>query len=290
MKKYMVYILMISMLLLCGCKSNENTVSNVENERIVIDANAQEVKMSFRNSNDNISTIAKEIATDKFSTIEKYTKNNIENGNFNILGVEYQNIDYYTSEKNKYRETDENIFKNDDVKISVSSEGKIVFCRVKKAIKKFENETTHSEELAKKYLELIYPNYDYNGVQIQEIQVTDQYVYTFYKTINEIRTSDAITIFLNSKGEFTCYSIHDVDKFDNIQLENFNYNDFLQRIDEYVNKAYKDMIIDYSVHEDGPIFNVFEGNNIELNIPIVVNVNNNDGEFCIIEEVVFELN
>ena len=95
---------------------------------------------------------------------------------------------------------------------------------------------------------------------------------------------------MNSKGEFTCYSIHDVDKFDNIQLENFNYNDFLQRIDEYVNKAYKDMIIDYSVHEDGPIFNVFEGNNIELNIPIVVNVNNNDGEFCIIEEVVFELN
>ncbi len=320
MKKYLVCILIISMFILCSCKTNISTssdnqqiseISTVEiklnddenkstvdeikddtqNQKTVINVDFQSAKMSFVGSNDNVSTVEKEYSFDKVSKFEAYTKNNIESKNLNLFGVEHKSVPYYQSERNQYTGEDYDTFKNSDIEVDISSTGGIISCKAEKPIKVFDNENKHSENLAKKFLKGIAPDYKYDTVQVYEIDVADRYIYTFFKSINGIRTSDSIGIALNSKGEFRWYHINNVGKYENIEIKNFNIDDFLQRVDKYVEDAFGDVLVDYRIFEEGPRFNIFTGDKVELTIPIVIDVKDTDGvEYSITEDVVFELN
>lgn len=271
--------------------STDSQTESTQNQKTVINVNTKTAKMSFRGSNDNISTVEKEYIIDKASAFEKYTKSNMQNKTVNILGVEHKDVPYYQSKKYQYTGKDYDIFKNDKIEIDVLSTGDVIKFSTEEPIRIFEGEYKHSEELAKKYLEKIFPSYKYDNVKKYEIAVTNQYIYKFFKSIDGIRTSDSISITLNSYGELRSYRVKDNGKYDNIEIKNFNIDDFLQRVDKYVEDAFGNVLIDYSIFEEGPHYNIFTDDKVELTIPIVVNVKGADGaEYSITEDVVFELN
>lgn len=298
MKKYIIFMLVISVLCISACKyDGENpdkekvVIETSKNDsEVIIEVNAQTSKMLFRNSNDDTSSDEKDIAISKSSAFDEYTKSNVGNKNFTICGIEHKGFAYVKSEKNQYTEENNDIFENDNAKIRVSNKGEIVFFNTKKALKVFENETVNSEDLAKKYLELIYSNYSYNNVLTYDIKITDQYIYKFCKTKNDINTSDSIAIILNSKGELVSYVFGDVEKFRNIKIEKLNYNDYLERVDIYVKEEYNDRLIDYLIDEEGSVLNIFAENKLELTIPIVINVKDSGIKYNVTKEIVFELN
>ncbi len=320
MKKYLVCILIISMFILCSCKTNISTISDdqqasalsmvetnqnnseneskindvddgLKNQKTVINVDSKSAKMSFVGSNDNISTVEKEYLLDKVSAFEKYTKENMPNKNFNVLGVEYKDVPYYQSERNSYTDEDYDEFKNDKVEFHISKNGMVTFFSCNEPLKVFSDENKQSEELAKKYLEIILPDYKYDIVRKYQIDAIDKYTYQFFKTINGVRTSDGVSISLNSNGELKSYIIHDIGKYDNIEIKDFNIDDFLKRVDEYVKEGYNKSLVDYSLSDDGPFLKVFTDDKLELNIPIVINVKSEEGkEYKFREQVVFELN
>lgn len=318
MKKYLVCILIISMFILCSCKTNISTssdnqqiseISTVEiklnddenkstvddikddtqNQKTVINVDFQSAKMSFVGSNDNVSTVEKEYSFDKVSAFEKYTKENTPNKSFNILGIEYKDAQYFQSEKNQYTGEEYDIYKNEVVEIYINSEGVVDFFLPSKRVDVFSDESKQSEETAKKYLDIIIPNYKYDVVRVVDVQGLK--IYNFSKSINGICTSDTVGIALLPDGSFGWYTINNVGKYDNIEIKNFNIDDFLQRVDKYVEDAFGDVLVDYRIFEEGPRFNIFTGDKVELTIPIVIDVKDTDGvEYSITEDVVFELN
>ena len=282
MRKYIIAVVIISMLVLCSC-GVDKTIVKVE---------AQSAKMTFKASNSSlVSKIPKEYHVEKVGEFEKYTKSEIQSKNFNVFDREYRDLEYYQSEKNTYTGEDYDVYKNNIVEIEVSPTGDISSFFVQTPIKVFENENEHSDELAKKYLEMIFPDYKYDDVLYTQTDILDCYDYTFVKFINGVRTSDCIGITLNSVGELRSYFISDVGKYDNIAIKGVDTDVLLERIDNYVKDAYGDMVIDNGISDDGPYYSIFVGTKIELSFPIWIKVKDSTGhESTIPEIVVFELN
>ncbi len=281
MRKCIIVVLIMCMLVLCSCGV----------DKTIVKVDAQKAKMTFKASNSiDISKIPKEYHVEKVGAFEKYTKSEMQSKNFNVLGVEYCDIEYYESEKNAYTGEDSDIYRNNDVQIAISPNGDTSYFFVQTPIKVFANESEHSEELAKKYLEKIFPNYEYDVVKLTQTDSIDCYGYTFIKTINGVRTSDCIGITLNSVGELKSYYVNDIGKYDNIVLKGIKKDVFLERIDKYVREAYGDVALDYGISEDGPYYSIFVGNKIELYFPLWVKVVGSSGVYTIPDVVVFELN
>lgn len=318
MKKYLIITLVVSMIFLCSCRTDElnssetNTSSKIsigeteyvnekqsevivndesQNQKTLINVNSQTAKMCFLNSNDTISKIPKEYILEKSSKFEKYKKTNIQNKTVNVLGIEYKDIPYYASEKNQYTGKDYDTFKSDKIEIDVLSNGDVIKFSTDEPIQVFEGEYKHSQELAEKYLKKILPDDKYDLVLLNETIVLDWYTYRFYKTIDGIRTSDSVWITLNSYGELKSYIIKNNGKYDDIVIHGVDKDDLLKKIDNYVNEAYGDMMIEYGISEEGPHYNIFVGNELELSFPIWVKVKTSEGHgYTITEEVVFQLN
>ena len=246
--------------------------------------------MFSTNPSNSLYNISKEYAIDKLSASEDFTKSNVANKTFNVLGVEYANLEYSKSTKNQYTGRDYDTFNNAEVTIDVLPNGEIRHYYTRNSIKVFAGYSAPSEELAKKYVEKILPNYEYDEVKFTKIDSLDRYSYRFYKTINGVRTSDSILITMNSRGELTSYIIKDIGKYDNIEVANFDINDYLQRIDAYVSEMCGDNLIDHGVHDD-PYISIYTDNKLELTIPIWVQFKASDSnEYKAGEYVVFELN
>ena len=329
MKKYLAIVLAISMLVLCSCETDKLNSSEInqtseisvgeadnvneslsvvnsayesagdedsineepQKQKTVINVNSQTAKMCFMNSNDTISKIPKEYSVEKISKFEKYTKSNVHNKTFKVLGIEYKNIAYYTSKKNQYTGKDYDTFKNDKIEIGVLSTGEVINFSTKEPIHIFEGEYIHSQELAEKYLDKILPGYKYDTVRKYEIAVVNQYTYQFHKTINGIRTSDGISITLTATGEISDFFIYDRGMYDNVEINGVNNDELIKRIDDYVNEAYGDIMTQHGISDDGPHYNIFADNKLELSFPIWVKVKTSEGyEYTITEVVVFQLN
>ncbi|MBQ7045114.1 MAG: hypothetical protein IJN65_01315 [Clostridia bacterium] len=323
MRKFLVCILILSMLVLCSCQTNietpqvsdtssileENINSEKSNEaednavsensqsttaqpqKTVINVTPQTAKMVFTNPGNSVSNASKEYVTDKVGKLEKYTKSNVQDKTFNVLGTDYANLEYCRSEKRIYTGQEYDVFENSDTKINVQPNGDIIYFYTEKPQKFFPNELSHSEKLAKKYLEKIFPNYEYDSIKLTKIDSVDWYDYVFFKTINGVRTSDSISILMNSSGALRSYMITDTGKYDHIDIKNLNINDFIKRIDDYATKAYGDTLIAHGLHADGPYINIFTDNKLELTIPIWVKFKASDSnEYEAGEYVVFELN
>ena len=282
MKKYIIAALIISMLMLCACGT----------DKTVVNVNVQKAKMTFQESNSiDISKIPKEYHVDKEGAFETYIKSEIKSKSFNVLGVEYCDIEYYQSEKNKYTGEDRDVYSNKDVQIKTSPNGDIYSFFTYTPIKVFANESKHSEELAKKYLELLYPEYKYDSITLNKNEQLGLYSYRFIKNINGVRTTERIGITLNSNGELCDYYIKDLGKYDNIEIEGVDTNELTKRIDGYISDAYGDMVMDKGIAEEGPCYHIYVDNKIELYFSFWIKVKEPDGfEHTITEVVVFELN
>lgn len=303
MKKILVFVLIISVLLLSSCSAKEAVNISPEKDiktqsikdepqspQTIITVNAQTAKMSFLGyNNEEVSQKNKNYTIDKISAFEKYSKRDVKSKDFNILGIEYKDVTYYQSEKNQYTGEDYDIYKNEAVRININSAGVIDFFLPNKAISLFSDESKHSEELAKKYLNIIMPNYKYDTVRIDEIESLN--VYVFSKSIDGVRTSDSVEIALNSEGCLAWYIIYDVGKYNNVKIENLNINEFLQRVDEYAKDTYGGNMIKCEIFDNGPFLSIFTGNKIELTIPVAITIKDSTGlEYSFAEDVIFELN
>ena len=96
---------------------------------------------------------------------------------------------------------------------------------------------------------------------------------------------------MNSEGKLCSYSIFDIGKYDNVEIKGAKLDDFLKRIDEYVNEAYSDKLINYTIGKRGPRYAIYEENMLEMTIPIEIKIRSSEGiEYSTAEEIVFELN
>ncbi len=319
MKKFLIYFLIISVLVLCACRTkqyncseiqqksktsiietdseNKNTKeiddvnADLQNKKEVINVDAQTTKMYFRNSNvDDISQTTKEHIVDKNSQFSKYKKDNIKSKSISFLGTEYIDIPYYESKINQYTGENNDVFKNEQAEIAISQDGTIKNFINLEGIQVFSGANKNEEENARKYLDLLHPDFKYDIVKKYE-PISGIVDYQFLKTFNGIPTTDGISIWLNSKGELCAYAVFDVGKYDHIEINDFNIDDFLRRINEYLEEAYKGVLINYTIGERGARYDIFEGNKLELSFPIVIKTKSLDGrEILVTEEVVFELN
>ena len=270
---------------------NENDKTSKDNGKTVIEVNAKTTKMCFRGSNtDNVSNYKKEYVVDKNSQIEHYKKDNMVSKSFNILGVEYVDIPYYNSEKNKYTAEDNDIYEDENSKIGVRKDGEIFYFSNYDGIQVLPNVNENTEEIAKKYLQLICPDFEYDIVRKYDY-IYDTVDYQFWKTIDGIPTTEGVSICINNEGELCSYLFYDVGKYDNIEIKGVDIDDYLLRVNEYTKAAYGDKLINYTIGKRGPRYDIFDGNELELSIPIVVNINGaNNISYTFTEEVVFELN
>ena len=322
MKKILIYVLTLSMLVLCSCQTNTQTpqlsdISSIPEENInssksneaednavsvnsqsttaqpqktVINVNTKTSKMFSTNPSNSPYNISKEYVTGKEFAAERYTKSNVANKTFNVLGVEYANLEYFRSTKNQYTNQNYDTFYNKEVNIDVSPNGEICFFHTQSPIKAFSGYSAPSEELAKKYVEKILPNYKYDQITLHEDRLSNWYVYRFCKTVNGISASDRITVIMDLYGRLVGYGFYDINKYDNIEVANFDINDYLQRIDAYVSEMCGDNLIDHGVHDD-PYISIYTDNKLELTIPIWVQFKASDSnEYKAGEYVVFELN
>lgn len=322
--KKLLYVIFISVLLLClsACnetnfKENEGSVyinqtseinhtdkennektntqgsgaENLQTPKIIINPDINTAKISFRNSNDNITNSEKRYSINKNSQYEDYIDKKLTERTVSFLGKEYKDIPYYQSRKNQYKARDYDILKNEDIEIHVAKSGEITYFSTRTAINMFPDENKNSVELAKKYLNAVFPDFKYDEVNETAMNYTELYWYDFRKYANGIPTSESVSICLNSKGELNSYMSYDVGMYDNIEIKGINKDDYLQKADEYIKNTYGDIITDYTIGQNGPFYEIYNNNKLELSIPIEVNAVTSQGyAFTVGEYIVFELN
>lgn len=268
-----------------------DTTEVLENDKITITPDIKNLKLSFRNSNDTVTNVEKTYSEDKKAKYEDYTNENITEKTITFLGKEFENVPYSKSRKNPYKNRDFDTFANKDITVNITKSGEIQSFSSKTPLKLFSNESENSVELAKKYLNAIMPDFKYDTVDELKINYTDYTWYGFYKIINGIPTSESVTISLNSKGELNFFSAYDVGMYDNVEIKGLDKDVYLKKVDEFIKSTYGDWITDYRIGEDGPFYEMYSDNKLELLIPVEIDYITTDGNTITFGEyVALELN
>ena len=264
---------------------------DLQNSKIIITPEIQNAKLSFRNSNDTLTGVKKAYSENKNSKYEDYTDKSITEKTINFLGQEFKNVPYTKSSKNPYKLRDEDIFENDEIRVKTTKSGEIKVFSTKTPFSIFPNESKNSVELAKKYLNAIMPDFKYDQIDELEINYTDNTWYIFGNIANGIPTSESVTISLNSKGEFKYFSAYDVGMYDNIEIKGVDEEFYLKKLDEFIKSTYGDTIKAYRIGENGPVYEIYNENKLELLLPIEIDYVTTYGEKITYGEyIAFELN
>ena len=135
------------------------------------------------------------------------------------------------------------------------------------------------------------PDFKYDQIDECEINYTDNTWYTFGNIIDGIPTSESVTISLNSKGEFQYFCASDVGMYDNIEIKGVDEELYLKKLDEFIKNTYGDTIKAYRIGEDGPSYEIYNENKLELLLPIEIDYVTPYGEkITYAEYIAFELN
>ncbi len=272
-------------------KTNTTQTDDLQNNKIIITPDIRNVKLSFRNSNDNVTNIKKPYSVDKNSKYEDYIDKSITEKTISFLGKEFKNVPYLKSSKNPYKIRNDDIFANEDIEVYITKSGKIRFFSAKTPLNIFPNENKNSLELAKKYLNAIMPDFKYDQVEEVKRNYSENTWYYFWKNINGIPTSECVTIRLTPKGEFSFFNSYDVGMYDNIAIKGVDKEVYLKKVDEFIKSTYGDTIKGYRIGEDGPTYEIYNDNKLELSIPIEIDVVNSLGNNITYGEyIVVELN
>ena len=285
-KAFSAIMILVLLFSLSACVKKD-----LQNSKIIITPDIQNAKLSFRNSNDTLTGVKKAYSENKNSKYEDYTDKSITEKTINFLGKEFKNVPYTKSSKNPYKVRDEDIFENDEIRVKTTKSGEIKVFSTKTPFSIFPNENKNSVELAKKYLNAIMPDFKYDQIDECEINYTDNTWYTFGNIIDGIPTSESVTISLNSKGEFQYFSSYDVGMYDNIEIKGVDEELYLKKADEFIKNTYGDTIKAYRIGENGPVYEIYNENKLELLLPIEIDYVTPDGEkITYAEYIAFELN
>ena len=285
-KAFSAIMTLVLLLSLSACVKKD-----LQNSKIIITPDIQNAKLSFRNSNDTLTGVKKAYSENKNSKFEDYTDKSITEKTINFLGQEFKNVPYTKSSKNPYKLRDEDIFSNKDIYVYITKSGEIRVFSTKTPFSIFPNESKNSVELAKKYLNAIMPDFKYDQVYEREIYYSENTWYVFKKFINGIPTSESVTIRLNPKGEFQYFSSFDVGMYDNIEIKGVDEELYLKKLDEFIKNTYGDTIKAYRIGENGPVYEIYNENKLELLLPIEIDYVTPDGEkITYAEYIAFELN
>ena len=285
-KAFSAIMILVLLFSLSACAKKD-----LQNSKIIITPDIQNAKLSFRNSNDTLTGVKKAYSENKNSKYEDYTDKSITEKTINFLGKEFKNVPYTKSRKNPYKLRDEDIFSNKDIYVHITKSGEIKSFYTFTPFSIFPNENKNSVELAKKYLNAIMPDFKYDQIDELEINYTDNTWYIFGNIANGIPTSESVTISLNSKGEFKSFSSYDVGMYDNIEIKGVDEELYLKKLDEFIKNTYGDTIKAYRIGEDGPSYEIYNENKLELLLPIEIDYVTPDGEkITYAEYIAFELN
>ena len=285
-KAFSAIMILVLLFSLSACVKKD-----LQNSKIIITPDIQNAKLSFRNSNDTITGVKKAYSENKNSKYEDYTDKSITEKTINFLGKEFKNVPYTKSSKNPYKLRDEDIFSNKDIYVHITKSGEIKSFYTFTPFSIFPNENKNSVELAKKYLNAIMPDFKYDQIDELEINYTDNTWYIFGNIANGIPTSESVTISLNSKGEFKSFSSYDVGMYDNIEIKGVDEELYLKKLDEFIKSTYGDTIKAYRIGEDGPVYEIYNENKLELLLPIEIDYVTPYGEkITYAEYIAFELN
>lgn len=285
-KAFSAIMILVLLLSLSACAKKD-----LQNSKIIIKPDIQNAKLSFRNSNDTLTGVKKAYSENKNSKFEDYTDKSITEKTINFLGKEFKNVPYSKSRKNPYKVRDEDFFENDEIRVRMTKSGEIRVFSTKTPFSIFPNESKNSVELAKKYLNAIMPDFKYDQVYEREIYYSENTWYTFGNIVDGIPTSESVTISLNSKGEFQYFCASDVGMYDNIEIKGVDEELYLKKADEFIKNTYGDTIKAYRIGEDGPVYEIYNENKLELLLPIEIDYVTPDGEkITYAEYIAFELN
>jgi len=268
-----------------------DTIEVLENKKITISPDIENVKLSFRNSSNAVTNVKKTYSEDKNAKYEDYTDKNITNKTITFLGKEFENVPYSKSRKNPYKNRDYDTFSNKDIEVDITKLGEITRLYAFTPLNIFPDESKNSVALAKKYLNAIMPDFKYDTVNERKINYTDCTWYSFYKIINGIPTSESVTFSLNSKGELKSFQAHDIGMYDNVEIKGLDKDVYLKKVDEFIKSTYGDWITDYRIGEDGPRYKMYSDNKLELLIPVEIDYVTTQGNTITFGEyVALELN
>ena len=285
-KAFSAIMILVLLFSLSACVKKD-----LQNSKIIITPDIQNAKLSFRSSNDTITGVKKAYSENKNSKYEDYTDKSITEKTINFLGKEFKNVPYTKSRKNPYKLRDEDIFSNKDIYVHITKSGEIKSFYTFTPFSIFPNENKNSVELAKKYLNAIMPDFKYDQIDELEINYTDNTWYIFGNIANGIPTSESVTISLNSKGEFKSFSSYDVGMYDNIEIKGVDEELYLKKLDEFIKSTYGDTIKAYRIGENGPVYEIYNENKLELLLPIEIDYVTTYGEKITYGEyIAFELN
>lgn len=297
---------------LCSCNNNtaknnnstadkhiENVSNKVsdENENLTkINVNLQLDKTSILASNseqnENIS-----YSDDKSIKSEVYTKDNVENRTINIIGIDFSDMQYVETQKGVYRNFEYDYFKNesDGTLVFLDQNSNVVtFAAGDKRINSFEEETADSPELAKKYLNLIAPEFEYTDMTTYSLKSLNQVNYIFYKTAGEIRCSERVSVLLDKSGELVGFKMQDIGRYNNVEIENVPFSVYSDKVDEYIKSVYSNSVVECNIKNDDemcPIYYLYKDNSLDLYVPIELKLKTEDNvEYSSGEIVVLTLN
>ncbi len=274
-----------------GNNTQSDKTEDSKNKKIVITPDVENAKLSFKQTNNNITNVKKTYYREKNLKFEDYTDKNITERTINFLGKEFKNVPYVNSRKNPYKNRDEDVFENEEITVHITKTGEIRVFDLKTPMNFFPNENKPSVELAKKYLNAIAPDFEYDEV---EEKVLDSYKlvrYTFYKAVNGIPTSEEILFYFKLTGEFSYFRSYDVGMYDNVEIKGPGKDVYFKKATELIKNTYGDVLKDYRISEDGPFYEIYSGNKLELTFPIGVEINTPEGyAYAVGEYIVFELN
>lgn len=296
MKKLLVIILTLLMVCMCGCKNAvKDTNSNISSENgKIIKVNLDKAKMLFYAKNgDIVQGLEKEYIRDDNARAEEFKKENVAPKSFSILNTEYNNFTYTGSVENKYSGDITDTFENGGIKADFNQNGslKSVYFSTK-GIKIFEDATSASKELAKRYLEELMPSYKYDYIDAQSTTVGDITVsrYYFYKKINGIRTSESVSIWIASTGNLVSFSKFDIGRYDGIKIVGADMDAFAKKIESCMKEVYKDYFVGCEIGDEGPRYEISKDNKLRISFPVEVTVKIGGAEYKTGEKVAFDLN
>lgn len=297
---------------LCSCNNN-----TAQNNNSTTDKHIENVSNKFSDENENLTKINVNLQLDKTSILasnseqnenisysddksiksEVYTKDNVENRTINIIGVDFSDMQYVETQKGVYRDFEYDYYKNesDSTLVFLDQNSNVVtFAAGDKVINLFEEETADSPELAKKYLNLIAPEFEYNDMTTYSLKSLNQVNYIFYKTVGEIRCSERVSVLLDESGELVGFKMQDIGRYNNVGIESVPFRVYSDKVDEYIKSVYSDSVVECNIKNDDemcPIYYLYKDNSLDLYIPIELKLKTEDNvEYSSGEIVVLTLN
>lgn len=261
-----------------------------QNKKIIITPDVENAKLSFKMTNNGMTNVKKTIYRGKKSKYEDYTDKNITERNITFLGKEFKNVPYVNSTKNPYKVRDYDVFANEEIEVNITKSGEIIYFFAKTPLTIFSYDNEPSVEIAKKYLNAIMPDFEYDKIEEDVLDSPKLVWYTFYKVINGILTSESVSIVFNLKGEFKFFTAYDVGMYDNIEIKGAEKDVYFKKATELIKNTYGDVLKDYRIGEDEPFYEIYSGNKLELTFPVGVDIETTEGSYSVGEYIVFELN